>query len=61
MSHCYIICHRGDKMRKVELSVNDIECIHSTGEYVTHLFFCDPHMSCQKGMIEKNVNDIIRM
>lgn len=41
-------------MRKVELSVNDIECIHSTGEYVTHLFFCDPHMSCQKGMIEKN-------
>lgn len=34
--------------------VNNIECIHSTGEYVTHLFFCDPHMSCQKGMIEKN-------
>lgn len=34
--------------------VNNIECIHLTGEYVTHLFFCDPHMSCQKGMIEKN-------
>ena len=34
--------------------VNNIECIQSTGEYVTHLFFCDPHMSCQKGMIEKN-------
>ena len=35
-------------------NVNDIECIQSTGEYVTHLFFCDPHTSCQKGMIEKN-------
>lgn len=34
--------------------VGNIECIQSTGEYVTHLFFCDPHMSCQKGMIEKN-------
>ena len=34
--------------------VNNIECIHSTGEYITHLFFCEPHMSCQKGMIEKN-------
>ena len=34
--------------------VNNIECIHETGEYVTHLFFCDPHMSSQKGMIEKN-------
>ena len=34
--------------------VNNIECIHSTGEYVTHLFFCDPHASCQKGTIEKN-------
>ena len=34
--------------------VNNIECIHSSGEYVTHLFFCDPHRSCQKGMIEKN-------
>lgn len=33
---------------------NNIECIHSTGEYVTHLFFCDPHASCQKGMLEKN-------
>jgi len=34
--------------------VNNIEFMYSTGEYVTHLFFCDPHMSCQKGMIEKN-------
>lgn len=34
--------------------VNNIECIQSTGEYVTRLFFCDPHMSCQKGGIEKN-------
>ena len=34
--------------------VNNIECIQSSGEYITHLFFCDPHMSCQKGMIEKN-------
>ena len=34
--------------------VNNIECIHSTGEYVTHLFFCDPHASRQKGMLEKN-------
>lgn len=34
--------------------VLNIECIHSTGEQVTKLFFCDPHMSCQKGMIEKN-------
>ena len=34
--------------------VNNIECIQSTGEYVTHLFYCDPHASCQKGMIEKN-------
>ena len=34
--------------------VNNIECIHSTGEYVTHLFFCDPHVSSQKGSIEKN-------
>ena len=34
--------------------VNNIEYIHSTGEYVTHLFFCDPHASSQKGSIEKN-------
>ena len=34
--------------------INNIECIHSTGEYVTHLFFCDPHASRQKGSIEKN-------
>ena len=35
-------------------NVNNIECIQSTGEYVTHLFFCDPHASRQKGSIEKN-------
>ena len=35
-------------------NVLNIECMHSTGEQVTKLFFCDPHMSCQKGMIEKN-------
>lgn len=34
--------------------VLNIECMHSTGEQVTKLFFCDHHMSCQKGMIEKN-------
>ena len=34
--------------------VQNIEYMHSTGEYVTKLFFCDPHMSCQKGMLEKN-------
>ena len=34
--------------------VNNIECINETGEYVTHLFFCDPHASRQKGMLEKN-------
>ena len=34
--------------------VLNIECMHSTGEQVTKLFFCDPHMSCQKGIIEKN-------
>ena len=34
--------------------VNNIECIQSSGEYVTHLFFCDTHASSQKGSIEKN-------
>lgn len=34
--------------------VSNIEYIQSSNEYVTHLFFCDQHMSCQKGMIEKN-------
>ena len=34
--------------------VNNIECIHESGEYVTHLFFCDPSASWQKGGIEKN-------
>ena len=33
--------------------VNNTECIHSTGENVTHLFFCDPHASRQKGTLEK--------
>ena len=27
--------------------VNNIECIHSTGEYVTHIFLGDPHASRQ--------------
>ncbi len=36
--------------------VSNIECIHSTGEYVTHLFFCDPHS--QKGSVEKNLEFI---
>ena len=34
--------------------VNNIECNHKTGELITKLFFCDPHTSSQKGMIEKN-------
>lgn len=34
--------------------VLNIECNHKTGEVVTKLFFCDPHTSSQKGMIEKN-------
>jgi len=34
--------------------VNNIECIQSTGEKVTNLFFCDPGASWQKGGIEKN-------
>ena len=34
--------------------VNNIECIQYTGEYVTHLFYCDHHASHQKGPIEKN-------
>lgn len=34
--------------------VLNIECNHKTGELITKLFFCDPHMSCQKGCIEKN-------
>ena len=38
-------------------NVNNIECTHSSGEYITHLFFCDPHISCQKGMIKKNQNN----
>ena len=34
--------------------VDDIEFNHVTGEKVTNLYFCDPHMSGQKGGIEKN-------
>ena len=34
--------------------VNNIECIQSTGEYISHLFFCDSHVSFQKGKLEKN-------
>lgn len=34
--------------------VDNIEHHFETGEKVTKLFFCDPHASCQKGMIEKN-------
>ena len=34
--------------------VNNIEYNHKTGEYISHLFFCDPSASWQKGGIEKN-------
>lgn len=34
--------------------VDNIECHHKTGELLTKVFYCDPHLSCQKGMIEKN-------
>ncbi|MEG2601218.1 MAG: hypothetical protein RSA15_05850 [Bacilli bacterium] len=34
--------------------VNNIEYNHRTGEYISHLFFCDPGASYQKGGIEKN-------
>ena len=34
--------------------VDNIECHHKTGELLTKLFYCNPHLSCQKGMIEKN-------
>lgn len=34
--------------------VNNIELNHTTGEYISHLFFCDPSASWQKGGIEKN-------
>lgn len=34
--------------------VLNIECFHKTGEQYSRLFYCDPHASCQKGMIEKN-------
>lgn len=34
--------------------VLNIECHHLTGEVLSKLFFCDPHASRQKGMLEKN-------
>ena len=34
--------------------VLNIECDHKTGEQLSKVFYCDPHESCQKGMIEKN-------
>ena len=34
--------------------VLNIECNHKTGEYITHVFYCDPSASWQKGGIEKN-------
>lgn len=34
--------------------VKNIELNHTTGEYISHLFFCDPSASWQKGGIEKN-------
>lgn len=32
----------------------NIECNHKTGEYITHVFYCNPSASWQKGGIEKN-------
>lgn len=34
--------------------VNNIECNHKTGEYISHVFYCDSSASWQKGGIEKN-------
>jgi len=34
--------------------VNNIECNHKTEEYISHVFYCDPSASWQKGGIEKN-------
>lgn len=34
--------------------VNNIECNHKTGEYISHAFYCDSSASWQKGGIEKN-------
>lgn len=34
--------------------VLNIECHHKTGEVLSRVFYCDPHASSQKGMIEKN-------
>ena len=45
-----ILTDNGHKFFDVE----NIECHFETGEKITNLFFCDPHVSCQKGMIEKN-------
>lgn len=34
--------------------VLNIECNHKIGEYITHVFYCNPSASWQKGGIEKN-------
>ena len=34
--------------------VNNIECNHKNGEYISRVFYCDPSASWQKGGIEKN-------
>ena len=34
--------------------VANLETYHKTGEVITKVFYCDPHASRQKGMIEKN-------
>ncbi len=39
--------------------VLNIECNYKTGEYISHVFYCDPSASLQKGGIEKN-NKFIR-
>ena len=57
---CSVYTSSGDykPTMEVEGTVSDWQTVtninKSTGEYVTHLFFCDPHASCQKGSLEKN-------
>ncbi len=36
MSHSYIICHRGDEMRKVELRMNELQKYEVIKELVDH-------------------------
>ena len=36
MSHSYIICHRGDEMRKVELRMNELQKYDVIKELVDH-------------------------